>query len=157
MKNYKKILILLIILSLISIIIGYVARPHKIELCQDGYWACMTNYPDTSWGKPLFNTPIFPLLVFVILFFTPANFFRAWRWFALVFGLISILLIVLTPAVSHDFFSQGPKSGFPGQQAYCLPSSVSLLFFSRHINISEIRKRRNKKKLDSSQQKSPLN
>jgi hypothetical protein len=112
MKKYKKILASLLALSFLSIIAGLVISfPVEVGVCpQPKSWqdiSCIKKFPAVSVGSPLVVFPVLPLFIFIILFFAPESFFNAWRRFALIFGLISVALIIITPVYGSGIVSIG--------------------------------------------------
>jgi len=106
--NYKKILIGLFVLSILSMIVGYAIRhPVEVGLCPQSTnqydIKCERSYLALGLGMPLSVLPILPALVFVILFFLPEEFFNNWRQFAKVYLILGIISIYFAPKQSYDF------------------------------------------------------
>lgn len=101
MKNYKKILILLITTSIIGLIISIIfGLSEKLGICQPKEWGCIE--PLEIVAEPLFFLSIPFLLVIIILFFRPKETFDVWKKFAIIFLPLSIILIAITPVTSYD-------------------------------------------------------
>lgn len=104
MKNYKKLLLLLIALAIFVMLAGYIMwRSVDVGICPppviifDG-----PNEKPCAWrweerGGVFMITPFVFLPFIIIMFFLPKRFFDAWKWFAFIFGVISILLITWAP------------------------------------------------------------
>lgn len=109
MKKHQKIIIGLIFASVILFIPGFIiVYPESINVCytENSILKNCWDYHNTySWGQPLLILTIFSFLIFLILLFTPKKIFDSWKWFALVYGLLSVLLIIIAPAQGRGIIS----------------------------------------------------
>lgn len=95
--SYKKILIILLLLSIILLVSGYIiVFPENYGVCVKGDYACI--YPNANViGEPLFFglIPLIPILI--ILQFFRREVVVAWAKFAVVLMPVIILMIYNTP------------------------------------------------------------
>lgn len=116
MKTNKKILLSLIFISIVCLVVGYVVRfPVESGLCPPrANWqdiSCERKFPIFEVGKPLSMVPVYILPVFILLFFLPETFYLAWRRFALVFGIIGIVVIAIAPPLCDGYICIFEKDG----------------------------------------------